>query len=173
MGVEVIRLRDLVELTSQTDHVQFVAEHPGTYLVSMGILLGELAPREGERRSTISINFGPRLAHAAAGDHPLAGIVFRIPPGAPRVTFGRGVDCDVVLPDESVSDHHCLIEFVRDGMKVTDLGSKNGTTVNLMRVPQGVAFPLGDANVLTVGRQSFQVLSAARLYDELSVLRPK
>jgi pSer/pThr/pTyr-binding forkhead associated (FHA) protein len=44
------------------------------------------------------------------------------------LTFGRGHDCDVVIPDLKASRRHCAIEPTPDGgWQVRDLGSRNGT----------------------------------------------
>lgn len=43
---------------------------------------------------------------------------------------GRLEDCDVILPDASVSGHHCRILLEDYCIRVIDLGSTNGTTVN-------------------------------------------
>lgn len=49
---------------------------------------------------------------------------------APVAVVGRTADCDIVLPDNTVSSHHA--EISTDGVVYTvrDLGSRNGTWVN-------------------------------------------
>lgn len=44
-------------------------------------------------------------------------------------TVGRGAECDVVIEDPSVSRRHALLELVGGGVRVSDLGSRNGTWV--------------------------------------------
>jgi hypothetical protein len=46
------------------------------------------------------------------------------------LTIGRGVDCDIVLPDRHISRYHARISRVEGSYTVEDLGSKNGTHVN-------------------------------------------
>jgi HD-GYP domain-containing protein (c-di-GMP phosphodiesterase class II) len=46
-----------------------------------------------------------------------------------RVTFGRGVNCDVQLFDEGVSRRHCTVENRGDEFFLADLESSNGTYV--------------------------------------------
>lgn len=43
---------------------------------------------------------------------------------------GRAEDCDVILPDASVSSHHCKILLEKHCLRVVDLGSTNGTRIN-------------------------------------------
>jgi hypothetical protein len=43
---------------------------------------------------------------------------------------GRGEDCDIILPDASVSSHHCKIMLEKHCLRVVDLGSTNGTRIN-------------------------------------------
>jgi hypothetical protein len=47
-----------------------------------------------------------------------------------QVTIGRGLDCDIVLPERPVSRYHARVERDDSGYLMRDLGSKNGTYVN-------------------------------------------
>ena len=54
-----------------------------------------------------------------------------------RYTVGRSEDCDICIPDPTISGHHCTL--VRDtgsssGYLVEDEGSTNGTRVNGVRI---------------------------------------
>jgi hypothetical protein len=48
----------------------------------------------------------------------------------PELLVGRLEDCHVILPDGSVSGHHCRILLEDHCMRVIDMGSTNGTIVN-------------------------------------------
>ncbi|HEV3084792.1 MAG TPA: FHA domain-containing protein [Gemmataceae bacterium] len=52
--------------------------------------------------------------------------------------IGRAHDCEIRLPDEldylTVSRHHCLLELDPPAVRVRDLGSRNGTFVNGLRI---------------------------------------
>jgi hypothetical protein len=51
-------------------------------------------------------------------------------PGANRVILiGRGSDCDVVLPDDTVSRRHAELRLESQGWTLFDLDSSNGTFV--------------------------------------------
>jgi pSer/pThr/pTyr-binding forkhead associated (FHA) protein len=62
----------------------------------------------------------------------------------PRVTIGRGEDCDVVIDDPTVSRHHAAIS-ARPGapLVLEDLGSANGTLVNGKPIRGSVGFATG------------------------------
>ena len=54
----------------------------------------------------------------------------RFPIGDAPVTFGRGDDNDIIIPDPAVSRHHAQLRQEADGFVLADLGSANGTQVN-------------------------------------------
>jgi|HubBroStandDraft_6_1064221.scaffolds.fasta_scaffold340184_1 pSer/pThr/pTyr-binding forkhead associated (FHA) protein len=68
-----------------------------------------------------------------------------------RILVGRAPVCDVHLDDHMVSSRHCLLSFDGTAWEVEDLGSKNGTAVNNVRVKKAVLHP-GDT--LTLARDS-------------------
>ena len=63
---------------------------------------------------------------------------------ADSTTIGRSIDCDCVVTDPSVSRRHARLR--RDGARwlLRDLGSRNGTRVNGMRVTDEVEVRPGD-----------------------------
>lgn len=59
----------------------------------------------------------------------LAGKRFAVPQGGLRL--GRSSSNDIHIPDEELSRNHCLFEAVgEDGVRLTDLASANGTSLN-------------------------------------------
>lgn len=56
------------------------------------------------------------------------GMTFTLTKGKNLV--GRSEDCDIVLPDPTVTSHHCIIVQENNCIHVTDLGSTNGTFIN-------------------------------------------
>ncbi len=81
-----------------------------------------LAPRERQGAR------GPRLVVVAPGETGLQpGAEFPI---AGVMSVGRDLSNGIVLADASVSTRHAEIERVRDGWRLTDLGSTNGTTID-------------------------------------------
>ncbi|RMG18072.1 MAG: FHA domain-containing protein, partial [Planctomycetota bacterium] len=52
----------------------------------------------------------------------------------PRVSIGRGAECDVVLPHSEVSRAHAVLKVHRGAITLTDEGSSNGTYLGDQRV---------------------------------------
>ena len=80
----------------------------------------------------------------------------------PEFHIGRAPQSDVYIDDASVSTRHCLIETVRpeDGEGPTeyylrDLGSTNGTYVNIDRIERQ---RLTHEDVIRVGLKSFKFI---------------
>jgi hypothetical protein len=178
MKVQLVSLEALRAAVGERDRRAFVEEYPGAFLLAMGYL--EVA--EVQRRSrgigklgqlTTAVSFGHRRRHDLAGQHPLAGYAFFLDTtgGAEAsVTVGRSTDCHIAVPDESVSEIHGQLTVSAAGVSITDIGSTNGTSVNLEQLEVGVSRPLADEDILSVGRYSFQLLDAATLYNELKLL---
>ncbi|CAN5921947.1 hypothetical protein BH11MYX4_BH11MYX4_69180 [soil metagenome] len=82
-----------------------------------------------------------------------AGKGFRVDDVATRrVLIGQSPACDVRLSDRSVSRRHAALESDSGGVRLVDLGSRNGTWVGRLRirdayVGDGELVRFGDANV--------------------------
>jgi two-component system, cell cycle response regulator len=94
-----------------------------------------------------------------------------------ELTLGRGSDCDIIIPDASVSRKHLRIicrKVLKSGespaVKVTlrDLGSKNGTMVNYAAIHQTVLKP-GDKIFLgrVILKFDHRDLAEQSFYDEI------
>jgi len=167
---------------------QFLEEYPGVFLMAVGMVAAHESARSPEQQqglrasktlevpkieldNTLSMGSGERLGHAMR-DHPLAGCTFFLPSSTPtRLIVGRKVDCDLTVPDVSVSDEHCELQLDESGtLLVTDLGSTNGTLINLLRLDPGAPSELEDEGILTIGRYSFQFFVVSSLYRALEAL---
>ena len=80
----------------------------------------------------------------------------------PEIRIGRSPECDVYIDDTSVSSIHCVIETVAAAEEtqppeyhIRDLGSTNGTYVNIDRVE---AARLVHEDVIRVGLKSFKFI---------------
>jgi hypothetical protein len=60
--------------------------------------------------------------------------VLALPEAERSVTLGRARDCDCVLADPSVSRHHAELRREGERWLLRDLGSRNGTRVNGVRL---------------------------------------
>ncbi len=66
--------------------------------------------------------------------------------------IGRGADCDVTLPEASVSRQHCRLSSTPEGLHLEDLGSRNPALVNGVPMRRGTVRP-GDE--LSIGSHQF------------------
>jgi len=90
-----------------------------------------------------------------------AGLSLPVRPG--RVRLGRGEEAEIRVASADVSRLHCEIEVTDDGrVTVNDLGSRNGTDVNGVRLTGPTRIGPDDL-VCAAGRVPFRVLSAATL----------
>jgi DNA-binding NtrC family response regulator len=65
-----------------------------------------------------------------------------VPVGAEGCVVGRGSHCHLVLNDARVSTSHCEFVATHQGVRLTDLGSTNGTFVHQARLETGHAIYL-------------------------------
>lgn len=86
---------------------------------------------------------------------PIRGQTKAVPLAGGRVTIGRSPDCTIAIIDERASRQHCVLQpDSKGGWLVRDLGSRNGTKVNEIKVNEA---PLNPGDVLKVGSHEFLV----------------
>jgi ABC-type multidrug transport system ATPase subunit len=68
-----------------------------------------------------------------------------------ETSIGRAPDNDVVVDDPLVSRHHARLRWDGACLRVTDLGSSNGTRVNHEEIDPRVPHPLAAGDVVRVG----------------------
>jgi len=78
-----------------------------------------------------------------------------LPPG--EFIIGRALECFIRFDDAMVSRRHAKIEVGRNEIVITDLGSRNGVTVNGKKITGPVALKVGD--VIGIGHEEFTVLA--------------
>ncbi len=66
-----------------------------------------------------------------------------------EVLIGRSPDCQIILKDFGISRQHARISVDEDGLRITDLKSKNGTQVNGVTVVEG---RLKDGDTILLGK---------------------
>ncbi len=171
MRVQLLTVTELLEQVASNELEDFVDAYPGMFLMAMGLLSAEVI-RAKSANSTMAISLGGSVKHDLSQNHPLAGCAFFLTPeGDGELTVGRSGQCTITVPEPSVSDLHCSLSATVDRVELVDLGSKNGTSVNLKPVSPGTTVSVGDEEIISLGRYSFQVMSARALYSELKLLQ--
>src|SRR2546428_992907 len=85
------------------------------------------------------------------------------------LSIGRSPTSDVVLDDDRVSRRHARIESTPDGLRLRDLGSRNGSRVNGKRVEGARHLRSGDE--IAIGNATLVVgITSAGFAGELRVL---
>ena len=86
--------------------------------------------------------------HVIAG--PEAGTVAPLPPGTWRL--GRSPGTEIRLDDPDVSRLHAEFEVAAGAVRLRDLDSTNGTSLDGTPIPPGVATPVGAGQRIRIGR---------------------
>ncbi len=82
-------------------------------------------------------------------------------------SIGREDDNDMVMADYSISRHHAKITLENGKLLLTDIGSKNGTFINDIRLPLNMPQEFKIGHVVAFGRFQFSVVSATVLHIQL------
>ena len=69
--------------------------------------------------------------------------------------LGRAEDCHFTIADPTVSSRHCEVIVTEFGVRVRDLGSSNGTTVNAIAVQE---CDLADGQILMLGSLTLRII---------------
>ncbi|MEP6870880.1 MAG: FHA domain-containing protein [Anaerolineaceae bacterium] len=104
-------------------------------IIFLFVLFTALTMRAGLRTTAVAHprqgvpgRMGMRLVVTSPGETGLVpGTEFAV---AGTMTLGRDGDNGIVLGDASISNRHARLERVRDGWRLVDLKSTNGTFVN-------------------------------------------
>ncbi|HEX7476356.1 MAG TPA: sigma 54-interacting transcriptional regulator [Polyangiales bacterium] len=78
----------------------------------------------------------------------------RVRVGEGPIHVGRAQDNDIVLGDRAVSEHHLRLEPCEAGLVLRDMGSRNGSFLNGVRVHTAV---VGEGAQIRVGRTDLRV----------------
>jgi transcriptional regulator with GAF, ATPase, and Fis domain len=87
-----------------------------------------------------------------------------------RVRVGKAPDNDLVLPDDTVSRHHCELERRGDCVFVKDLGSTNGTRIAGSKIAEALAPP---GSILRFGEVEVVVRASPQQVDVLPSEEPR
>ncbi len=96
---------------------------------------------------------------------PEPGRRIALPPAGERMIIGRGDGATCLVFDPDLSRQHFAVDRAWDGVRVTDLGSKNGTLVAGQPAP--IAEPgalLRDGELLSAGATRLRLIDPAERY---------
>jgi FHA domain len=112
-------------------------------------------------RSLLGANAAPSL-EVERGEH--AGAKRVLAPPESVLVIGRGDEATWTIPDGDLSKTHAEIRRGWDGVRVVDLGSKNGTRVDKDRVDGEIGVALHDGAVLHLGKLTIRYRDPAEAH---------
>src|SRR3989442_11057450 len=86
-----------------------------------------------------------------------------------KLVLGRAVTSDVPIYDPTISRRHAEIVLTESGVRVTDLGSSNGTFLNGAKITEAEA---GANDVVTFGKVAFRVKEVTAPVPRPQVVQP-
>jgi len=86
-----------------------------------------------------------------------------------KLVVGRAVTSDVPIYDPTISRRHAEIVLTENGVRVTDLGSSNGTFLNGAKITEAEA---GANDVVTFGKVAFRVREVTAPVSRPQVVAP-
>jgi len=86
-----------------------------------------------------------------------------------KLVVGRAVTSDVPIYDPTISRRHAEIVLTESGVRVTDLGSSNGTFLNGAKITEAEA---GANDVVTFGKVAFRVKEVTAPVPRPQVVQP-
>lgn len=75
------------------------------------------------------------------------------------ITIGREDQCDLILPDPSISRQHAQIHIIGDEVIAEDLGSQNGIVVDGQRLREGQRLPMNSKSEVQLGKFTLILLT--------------
>ncbi|MFN7162507.1 MAG: FHA domain-containing protein, partial [Fimbriimonadales bacterium] len=121
--------------------------------LQFGSVVMTLELPEGFETPTVAAEVAPPLAHlVGVGDPNL-----RFPLYTRPQRIGRRAGNDIVLPDAYVSGQHAVIEIVGADVRITDLGSTNGTFIGETKIAPNMPTTVPSDALLTLGKTQFRI----------------
>ena len=75
------------------------------------------------------------------------------------IIIGREEQCDLILPDPSISRQHAQIHIIGDEVIAEDLGSQNGIVVDGQRLREGQRLPINSKSEVQLGKFTLVLLT--------------
>ncbi len=121
--------------------------------LQFGSVVMTLELPEGFETPTVAAEVAPPLAHLVGVDDPN----LRFPLYTRPQRIGRRAGNDIVLPDAYVSGQHAVIEIVGADVRITDLGSTNGTFIGETKIAPNMPTTVPSDALLTLGKTQFRI----------------
>ena len=87
-----------------------------------------------------------------------------------EVVVGRSPECELAIADPSVSGRHAVFLATESGMRLRDLGSRNGTFLDEVRLTEDENLTLPARAAIRLGTVSFRYLAGDefwRFFDNM------
>lgn len=73
------------------------------------------------------------------------------------IVLGRASDVDISIEDNMISRQHLKLFYVNSGWQIQDLGSRNGTFLNGVRLIPNSSVPVPSESVVNIGKTFFTI----------------
>jgi hypothetical protein len=158
---------DLFTLALTLSRREFEARFPYPLLLAANelVLYGE---GEGDHTTTSFKGEAAPETRAVTG-RPAIYEVKKVHPVIPQgIVVGRLASCDIVIGDRNVSKAHALIQAIEGSWRVSDMGSRNGTHVNSIRLePKGAAVSIKFGDIVNFAYRTFHFLESGEVWERL------
>lgn len=151
-------LKDYVEELRSTGLAAFQAAHSRPVLLGLG-MAGQLLTRGVAE--TVGVQALDLSENGIWLNRVFELVASPWSPTQDLVQLGRAGDMDLLIPDHSISRKQCAFRQVGPAMSIVDLGSRNGTLIELKRLSAGQSLTLVGDETIVIGRLAFRFLTAA------------
>jgi hypothetical protein len=158
-----------IEYSQALGEREFLARHPGCFLLSSDNLVEELSLSSAETTNIVD------FARAQKGRPPRRMVEVRwiakaedSSSASDKISVGRSRSCDICFLHPSISKLHAHFLAQGGALTLTDLGSKNGTRINGTLLSANQPEPVKAHDRVQFGSLQTMVLEASELFQLLS-----
>ncbi|GIV06435.1 MAG: hypothetical protein KatS3mg016_2010 [Fimbriimonadales bacterium] len=121
--------------------------------LQFGSVVMTLELPEGFETPAVAAEVAPPLAYLVSMSDPS----LRFPLYTRPQRIGRRAGNDIVIPDPYVSGQHAVIEIIGADVRITDLGSTNGTFIGDTKIAPNMPTTVPSDALLTLGKTQFRI----------------
>lgn len=89
------------------------------------------------------------------------------------VKIGRSLKCEFNIPKDDLSREHCLFETVGEQFYITDLGSKNGLSINGRQVNPNEKMPVNEESTIVLSNIYFLKINPIEVKTKADIVLKK